>query len=67
MGDAGVPDLHQAALPQADRRTAIAELQTHYLRKKGQTEIDIRTGRQTEGQFESLVRFELTLAKSFSR
>jgi hypothetical protein len=43
--------------------TAIAELQTYYFRKKGQTEVDIRTGRQTEGLFESLVRFELTLAK----
>src|SRR5947207_10505377 len=41
----------------------IAELQTHYFRKKGQAEIDIRSGRQTEGQFESLVRFELTLAR----
>ena len=43
--------------------TTIAELQTHYFRKKGQTEVDIRSGRQTEGQFESLVRFELTLAR----
>jgi hypothetical protein len=43
--------------------TTIAEVQTHFFRKKGQTEIDIRSGRQTEGQFESLVRFELTLAK----
>ena len=43
--------------------TAIAEVQTHYFRKKGQAEVDIRSGRQTEGQFESLVRFELTLAK----
>jgi hypothetical protein len=41
---------------------AIAEVQTHYFRKKGQSEID-RSGRQTDGQFESLVRFELTLAK----
>jgi hypothetical protein len=43
--------------------TAVAEVQTHYFRKKGQAELDIRSGRQTEGQFESLVRFELTLAK----
>ena len=42
---------------------AVADLQTNYLRKKGQAEIDPQTGRQTEGQFESLVRFELTLAK----
>jgi hypothetical protein len=43
--------------------TATAEVQTHYFRKKGQTELDIRSGRQTEGQFESLVRFELTITK----
>jgi hypothetical protein len=40
---------------------AMAEMQTNFFRKKGQTEIDVRTGRTTEGQFESLVRFELTL------
>jgi len=42
---------------------AVAEMQTNFFRKKGQTEIDSRTGRATEGQFESLVRFELTLAR----
>jgi hypothetical protein len=42
---------------------ALAEMQTNFFRKKGQTEIDVRTGRATEGQFESLVRFELTLAR----
>jgi hypothetical protein len=42
---------------------AIADLQTNYFRKKGQVEFDPRSGRQTEGQFESIVRFELTLAK----
>src|SRR5436190_13449602 len=42
---------------------ALAEMHVNYLRKKGQTEIDPHSGRQTEGQFESLVRFELTLAK----
>ena len=31
--------------------------------EKGQAEIDPQTGRQTEGQFESLVRFELTLPR----
>ncbi|MEA2904231.1 MAG: hypothetical protein QOI12_1618 [Alphaproteobacteria bacterium] len=41
----------------------VAQLDTNYLRKKGQTEIDPRTGRETEGQFESLVRFELTLTR----
>jgi hypothetical protein len=38
-------------------------MQTNFFRKKGQAEIDARTGRTTEGQFESLVRFELTLAR----
>jgi len=42
---------------------ALAELATSYLRKKGQAEIDPHSGRQTEGQFESLVRFELTLPR----
>jgi hypothetical protein len=42
---------------------ALAELATTYLRKKGQAEIDPHSGRQTEGQFESLVRFELTLPR----
>jgi len=42
---------------------AHATLDTNYLRKKGQAEIDPQTGRQTEGQFESLVRFELTRAQ----
>jgi hypothetical protein len=41
----------------------LADLQTNYFRKKGQFEIDPLTGRTTEGQFESSVRFELTLAK----
>ena len=41
----------------------MADLMTTYFRKKGQTEIDIRSGRQTEGQFESNVRFELTLLR----
>jgi hypothetical protein len=42
---------------------AVAEIQTNFFRKKGQAEIDARTGRTTEGQFESLVRFELTLGR----
>jgi hypothetical protein len=37
------------------------DLTTHYFRKPGQRQFDIRTDRQTEGQFESLVRFEWTL------
>lgn len=42
---------------------AIADLQANYFRKKGQVEIDPRTGRQTEGQFESIVRFEMTMPR----
>jgi hypothetical protein len=42
---------------------ARADLQATFLRKKGQTEIDPHTGRQTEGQFESMARFDLTLAR----
>jgi hypothetical protein len=42
---------------------AIADIETHFLRKKGQSQYDPQSGRTTEGQFESLVRFEVTLAK----
>ena len=38
------------------------DLTTHYFRKRGQRQFDVRTDRETEGQFESLVRFEWTLA-----
>jgi hypothetical protein len=36
-----------------------ASLTTRHLRKAGQSHFDPRTGRETAGQFESLVRFEL--------
>jgi hypothetical protein len=39
------------------------ELTTHYFRKRGQRQFDARTERETEGQFESLVRFEWTLGR----
>ena len=39
---------------------AIADIETHFFRKKGQYQYDPQTGRATEGQFESIVRFELT-------
>jgi hypothetical protein len=42
---------------------ALAELHANYYRKKGQAEVDPHSGRATEGQFESLARFELTLAR----
>ena len=43
--------------------TAAAEIETHFFRKKGQNQFDPQYGRTTEGQFESLARFELTLAR----
>jgi hypothetical protein len=39
---------------------SVADLEAHYFRKKGQSQYDPQSGRLTEGQFESLVRFELT-------
>jgi hypothetical protein len=42
---------------------AVADIETHFFRKKGQSQYDPQSGRTTEGQFESLVRFELTRAK----
>ena len=36
-----------------------ATLATRHLRKVGQSRFDPRTGRETTGQFESTVRFEL--------
>jgi hypothetical protein len=42
---------------------ALAELETRYYRKKGQSQYDPQSGRLTEGQFESLVHFDLTLGK----
>jgi hypothetical protein len=41
-----------------DAETA-ATLMTRHLRKAGQAQFDPRTGRETTGQFESTVRFEL--------
>jgi hypothetical protein len=40
-----------------------ASLMTRHLRKAGQSPIDPRTGRETTGQFESVVRFELVRRK----
>jgi hypothetical protein len=39
----------------------VASLTTRHLRKAGQSQFDPRTGRETAGQFESSVRFELVL------
>src|SRR5258708_5182030 len=56
----------RTAIKQRCRKTvagAVADIETHFFRKKGQSQFDPQSGRTTEGQFESLVRFELTLAK----
>jgi hypothetical protein len=42
---------------------ALAVLQTRYFRKKGQYRFDPHSSKETKGEFESTVRFELTLAK----
>ena len=65
--DEGETPVFRTVIKQRCRKTveggALADLQTNYFRKKGQAEIDPQTGRQTEGQFESLVRFELTTVR----
>jgi hypothetical protein len=43
--------------------TTTASLTTRYLRKPGQSQFDPRSGRETKGQFESGVRFELVRDK----
>jgi hypothetical protein len=43
--------------------TERAVLQTRYFRKNGQHQFDPHSGKETEDQFESMVRFELTLTK----
>ena len=43
----------------ARARSSTAALTTRHLRKAGQAQFDPRTGRETAGQFESAVRFEL--------
>jgi hypothetical protein len=40
-----------------------AFLEAHYFRKKGQSQYDPRTGKRTQGQFESVTRFELVQEK----
>ena len=42
---------------------ALAMLQTRYFRKKGQYRFDPHSSKETKGEFESTVHFELTLVK----
>ncbi len=53
----------QRCRKQVDAQTG-ASLTTRYLRKPGQSRFDPRTGRETAGQFESTVRFELMRTRS---
>jgi hypothetical protein len=52
----------QTCRKQIDDQTS-ALLATRYLRKPGQAQFDPQSGRETTGQFESSVRFELIRAK----
>jgi hypothetical protein len=42
---------------------SLAVMQTRYFRKKGQHQFDPQSSKETKGQFESTVHFELTLVK----
>ena len=52
----------QQCRKQIDDRTS-ASLATRYLRKPGQAQFDPQSGRETAGQFDSTVRFEMVQAK----
>ncbi len=62
--ESGEAPVGRTFIKQSCRKTivgvGIATLKTSYYRKKGQSEFDPRTNRETTDQFESLVRFELT-------
>jgi hypothetical protein len=58
--DGGDPHLVKQDCRKTIDGVGVATLQTRYLRKKGQSQYDPRTDRETDGQFESHVRFELT-------
>jgi hypothetical protein len=53
----------QSCRKEIDARTG-ATLLTRYLRKAGQSRFDPRTGRETAGQYESTVRFEMVRKNS---
>ena len=52
----------QRCRKQIDQRTT-ASLSTRHLRKPGQSQLDRQSGKETRGQFESAVRFELIRGK----
>jgi hypothetical protein len=52
----------QRCRKQIDERTT-ASLSTRHLRKAGQSQVDPQSGKDTRGQFESAVRFELVRGK----
>jgi hypothetical protein len=57
-GETPFAHFHQTGLPQSDRRRRGCP--SYAISKRGQSQLDPRTDRETAGQFESLVRFELT-------
>jgi len=65
--DEGEEPVGRTFIKQDCRKTidgpALAVLETRYFRKKGQHQFDPYSGKETEGQFESIVHFELTLTK----
>ena len=59
-GETPVDDIFVKERCRKDLETkTVASLTTRHLRKAGQSQFDPRTGRETAGQFESTVRFEL--------
>jgi hypothetical protein len=65
--DEGETPVGRTFIKQRCRKTvedgAVARFEARYYRKKGQAQYDPQSGRETEGQFESIVRFELTRAR----
>lgn len=61
-GSVGGIFVKQRCRKQIDERTT-ASLSTRHLRKAGQSQIDPQSGKETKGQFESAVRFELIRGK----
>lgn len=63
----GEEPVGQTFIKQDCRKTAdgpaLAVLQTRYLRKKGQYQFDPHSSKETKGEFESTVHFELTLSR----
>jgi hypothetical protein len=65
--DEGEEPVGRTFIKQDCRKTldgpALAALQTRYFRKKGQHQFDPVSSKETKGEFESMVRFEVTQVK----